>query len=140
METGERWAGWIRLAGIFMLIIGSIDFFQGLVAVIRSEYYQLTPNQIIVVDTTPWGWTMLIWGLRVIAAGFGLVSGASWARWFTIVAGSLNFIVQLGFVGNANYPLWALTGLVLNIIVLYAVLVRWDEASATVRRMSESRY
>ena len=51
METGERWAGWVRLAGIFMLVVGSIDFFQGLVAVIRSEYYQLTPNQIIVVET-----------------------------------------------------------------------------------------
>jgi hypothetical protein len=128
METGERWAGWIRLAGIFMLIIGSIDFFQGLVAVIRSEYYQLTPNQIIVVDTTTWGWTMLIWGLLVIAAGFGLVSGASWARWFTIVAGSLNFIVQLGFVGNAAYPLWALTVLALTVVVLYALIVHWNDA------------
>lgn len=140
METGERWAGWVRLAGIFMLIVGSLDFFQGLVAVIRSEYYQLTPNQIIVVDTTTWGWIMMIWGVLLLAAGFGLVNGASWARWFTIVVGSLNFILQLGFVGNATYPLWALTGVVLTIVVLYAVIVRWDEASTTIRRMSESRY
>jgi hypothetical protein len=66
--------------------------------------------------------------------------GATWARWFTIVVGSLNFIVQLGFVGSAQYPLWALTALALNVVVLYAVIVRWEEASETIRRMNESRY
>jgi hypothetical protein len=140
MATGERWAGWIRFAGILMLIIASLDFFEGLIAIIRSEYYVLTPNQIVVFDTTTWGWIMLIWGIVVGCAGFGLVMGATWARWFTIVIGSLNFIVQLGFLGSAQYPLWALTVLALNAIVLYAVIVRWGEASETIRRMNESRY
>jgi hypothetical protein len=140
MATSERWAGWIRFAGILMLIIATLDFFQGLIAVIRSEYYVLTPNQIIVFDTTTWGWITLIWGIVVGCAAFGLLMGASWARWFTIIVGSLNFIVQLGFVGSAQYPLWALTALTLNAIVLYAVIVRWGEASETIRSMAESRY
>jgi hypothetical protein len=75
-----------------------------------------------------WGWITLIWGIVVALAGFGLLSGASWARWFAIVFGSLNFIVQLGFVGGAQYPLWALTVLALTAVVLYALIVRWDEA------------
>jgi hypothetical protein len=140
MSAAERWAGWIRLAGILMLLIATIDFFQGLIAIVRSEYYALTPNQIIVFDTTTWGWITLIWGIVVGCAGFGLLAGANWARWFTIIAGSINFLMQLGFVGSSQYPLWALTGLVLNAIVLYAVIVRWEEASETIRRMAESRY
>jgi hypothetical protein len=140
METSERWAGWLRLGGILMLIIAGTDFFQGLIAVIRSDYYALTPNQIIVFDMTTWGWIMIIWGVILGAAGFGLLMAATWARWFTIVACSLNFIIQLGFVGDARYPLWALTSLTLTIFVLYAVTVRWSEASETLRRMSESRY
>jgi hypothetical protein len=140
MSAAERWAGWIRLAGILMLLIATIDFFQGLIAIVRSEYYALTPNQIIVFDTTTWGWITLIWGIVVGCAGFGLLAGANWARWFTIIAGSTNFLVQLGFVGSSQYPLWALTGLVLNAIVLYAVIVRWEEASETIKRMAESRY
>ena len=140
MSAAERWAGWIRLAGILMLLIATIDFFQGLIAIVRSEYYALTPNQIIVFDTTTWGWITLIWGIVVGCAGFGLLAGANWARWFTIIAGSINFLVQLGFVGSSQYPLWTLTGLVLNAIVLYAVIVRWEEASETIRRMAESRY
>jgi uncharacterized membrane protein (DUF2068 family) len=140
MAGSETWAGWIRLGGILMLIIAAIDFFEGLIAIIRSEYYVLAPNQIVVFDTTTWGWIMLIWGIILGCAGFGLVIGATWARWFTIVAGSINFIIQLGFVGSSRFPLWSLVGLALNAIVLYAVIVRWDEASETIRLQAESRY
>lgn len=140
MAAGERWAGWIRFGGVLMLIIATVDFFEGLIAIVRGEYYVLTPNQIVVFDTTAWGWITMFWGIVVACAGFGLLTGANWARWFTIVAGSLNFIVQLGFVGSAQYPLWALTSLALTAIVLYAVTVHWAEGSASIRRMAESRY
>jgi hypothetical protein len=115
----------VGFAGLLMLIIGSLDFFQGLIAVIRDKYYVLTPQQIIVFDLTTWGWITLIWGVIVFVAGAGLLSGAGWARWTAIVVASLNFIVQLGFVGNSQYPLWALVVLALNILVLYALIVRW---------------
>jgi hypothetical protein len=64
-------------------------------------------------------------------AGWGLLSRAGWARWFTIVVGSLNVLGQLAFVGSAQYPLWALTVIALSIVVIYALIVRWDEVQAT---------
>jgi predicted membrane metal-binding protein len=128
MARNSGWTGWIVFAGWLMIVIGSLDFFEGLIAIIRDKYYVLAPNQIIVFDMTTWGWITLIWGIVVALAGFGLLSGASWARWFAIVVGSLNFIAQLGFVGSAQYPLWALTVLALTAVVLYALIVRWGEA------------
>lgn len=139
METSERWAGWLRFGGILMIIIAGADFFQGLIAAIRGSYYAVTPNQIVVFDMTTWGWIMMIWGVILGAAGFGLLTGATWARWFTIVVGTLNFFIQLGFVGSSQAPLWSLTSLTLTILVLYAVTIRWSEASETLRRMNESR-
>ena len=68
---------------------------------------------------------MLIWGAVLVLAGFSLLSGQGWARWFTIVVVSVNFIVQLGFLGNSQTPLWSLTVVALNLIVLYALNVRW---------------
>jgi len=53
---------------------------------------------------------------------------------------SLNVLAQLGFIGNAAYPLWALFALALNLLVLYAVTIRWGEGSATLREFGESRY
>jgi len=58
-----------------------------------------------------------------------------WARWFTIVVVSLNFFAQLGFLGNSRYPLWALTALALNVVVLYALTARWSESKAELTPM-----
>jgi hypothetical protein len=132
MARNSSWTGWIAFAGWLMIIIGSLDFFEGLIAVIRDQYYVLTPNQIIIFDLTTWGWITLIWGIVVALAGIGLLSAAGWARWLTIVVASLNFIVQLGFVGSAQYPLWALTVLALTVVVLYALIARWGEATEMV--------
>ena len=128
MARNTSWTGWIGFAGCLMVIIGGIDFFEGLIAIIRGEYFAVTPNQIIVFDTTTWGWITLLWGIVVGLAGFGLLSRASWARWFAIVVGSLTFFEQLGFVGNSQYPLWALTVLFLTAMALWALMVHWDDA------------
>jgi hypothetical protein len=125
MASRAFWAGWVGFASVLMIIMGSLDFFQGLIAIIRDKYYVLTPQQIIVFDLTTWGWIVMIWGVIVVLTGYGLGSGASWARWVTIVVASLNFFVQLGFVGSSQYPLWALTVVVMNVLVLYALIVRW---------------
>ncbi len=130
MTRSSTWAGWIGFAGCLMLIVAALDFFQGLIAIIRKQYYVLAPNQIIVFDLRTWGWITLFWGIVVGLTGYGLLSRAGWARWTAIVIGSFNFIVQLGFVGSAQYTLWALTVLALTAVVLYALIVRWDEAVA----------
>jgi hypothetical protein len=126
------WYGWVAFAGWLMVIIGSLDFFEGLIAVIRGNYYVLTSNQIVVFNMSTWGWITMIWGIIVVLAGIGLLGGAGWARWFTIVVASINFIVQLGFVGSAQYPLWALTVLALTVVVLYALIAKWGEAQQAV--------
>jgi hypothetical protein len=108
------------------VIIAMLDFFQGLIAIIRGSYFLLTPNQIIVFDLKTWGWITLIWAIILGLVGFGLLGGQGWARWTAIVLGSLNFLVLLSFVGAAQYPLWALTVMILNVIVLYALIVHWN--------------
>jgi hypothetical protein len=125
-------AGWIVFAATMLLVIGSIDFFEGLIAVIRKQYYVLTPNQIVVFDMTTWGWLTLIWGIVLFLAGLALWSGASWARWFTIVACSINVLGQLAWLGSTAYPLWTLLSIVLGIVVIYALTVRWSGYPDTV--------
>ena len=123
-------AGWIAFAGILLLVVGSIDFVEGLIALFEDEYYVVTKSGFLVVDLTAWGWIMLIWGVLLVLGGLGLLSTQSWARWFAIVVVCLNFIAQLGFLGNSQYPLWSLTVIALNVIVLYALIARWSESTA----------
>src|SRR5262245_56505255 len=127
-----RWTGWVVFAGWRMIVIAILDFFEGLIAVIRKQYYVLTPNQIIVFDVKTWGWVTLILGIVVAFAGWGLLTRATWARWFTIVIATVNLVAQLGFVGSSTYPLWSLAIVAFTMVVLYALIVRWDEVEATV--------
>jgi hypothetical protein len=115
-----------------MLIVGAIDFFEGLTAVVRKQYYVLTPSQVIVFNTTTWGWLMLIWGIVLILAGLALWRGAGWARWFTVVVASINVLGQLGFLGSSAYPLWSLASIALGIVVIYALTARWEGYPQTV--------
>ena len=116
-------AGWIGFAGIVMVILGGLTFFEGLIALLRDNYYVPTGSGFLVVDVTGWGWIML-------CVGLGLLGGAGWARWTAIVLVSVNIFGQLGFLGNTNDTLWLLTTLTLNIIVLFALIVRWDDSVA----------
>ena len=128
--NSKSMAGWIGFAGIVMLIIGAIDFFQGLVALLEDEYFVPTGSGFLVFDLTGWGWLLLIWGSLLVLAGLGLLAGQTWARWFAIIVVALNFLAQLGFMGNSQDPIWAMTVIALNIIVLYALTARWSESRA----------
>jgi hypothetical protein len=76
-------AGWIGFAGIVMLVIGFIDFFQGLIALFKGDYYVVTssdsrdqpPGQGLGDDHL---------GRAARPRGLRAAQRASWARWFTI--------------------------------------------------------
>jgi hypothetical protein len=129
--NSSRWTGWVGFAGLLMIVIGAIDAFEGLIAIIRKQYYVVTSNQVIIFDVHTWGWLALIWGIVVMLAGLALLNRASWARWFVIIVGSINVIGQLGFVGTSAYPIWTLTIIAFTLVVLYALIVHWDEVAAT---------
>jgi len=122
------WAGWVAFAGMLLMVIGGLNMLQGLTAIIRDQYYVHGDNGSLVIDVSQWGWIMLIWGAIMAFVGYGLLSGASWARWTAIFGVGLNFIAVLGFDGAAGFSLWSLLAVTLNIVVLYALVARWDEA------------
>jgi hypothetical protein len=130
VASKAAWVGWVAFAGMLLMIVGGLDMFQGLIALIRDEYFVLTPQGALVIDVSEWGWIMLIWGAVLAIIGYGLLAGASWARWLAIIGISLNFLAQLGFQGGQGVTLWGLCVLALNIVVLYALIVRWDDAKA----------
>jgi len=127
VASSRAYSGWIGFTALMLLVIGLLDFFEGLIAVIRKEYYVVAGNQLIVFDTTTWGWITMILGAILFLVGLGLASGAGWARWTAIVLVAVNLIAQLGWLGSTSYPLWTLTVIALEIIVLYALTVRWAD-------------
>ena len=126
-QVSAAWTGWIGFAAVMLCLIGAINFFEGLIAIVRDQYYFISDDQVILFKLTTWGWIMLFWGVLLFLAALGLAAKSGWARWFTIIVIFINLISQLSWLGNSQYPLWSLTIIALEIVVLYALTVRWKD-------------
>ena len=67
-------------------------------------------------------------GAALAFIGYGLLIGSSWARWAAIFGVMLNFLAVLSFDGGAGFSLWSLLAVALNVLVLWALIVRWGDA------------
>src|SRR3954470_7102676 len=128
-EVSTTWTGWVGFASIMLTIIGAINFFEGLIAVIRDQYFVIHGDQLILFDTTKWGWLMMIFGVLLFLVGLGLASAQGWARWTAIILVIINLLANLGWLGNSGYPLWTLTVLTPEIVVIFALTIRWGEVA-----------
>ncbi len=123
------WTGWIGFAAILLTLIGSITFFEGLVAIIRDEYYVVTGQQVLVFDLTTWGWIMLFWGILLFFAGFGTCGEG---RLGTLVhdrrgLGSTSWLSSASSATRSTRS-GRSSSSALEIVVLFALTARWGEA------------
>ncbi|HSE07276.1 MAG TPA: hypothetical protein VLB29_01310 [Nocardioidaceae bacterium] len=120
------WTGWVLFGSMMMILLGSFQAIAGLVALLDDGYYLVGTNGLVVnVDYTAWGWVHLIVGLVAVAAGFGLATGAMWARVLGVVIAGLSAIVNFAFI--AAYPFWALTMITLDVLIIYAIAAHGRE-------------
>jgi hypothetical protein len=120
------WVGWITFAGTMMMIIGSLHVVQGLVAVFNDEYYLVTKNGLAVhVDYTAWGWTHIIAGLIVIAAGLGALAGQMWARVVGVILACVSILLNFAFM--PSYPFWSAIVIAMDVFVIMALTVHGKE-------------
>jgi hypothetical protein len=119
------WVGWGYFAGFMMVVMGVLQSIAGLVALLNNEWLVVGPERLVALDFTTWGWVHLITGIVVLAAGFSLFHGATWARTVGVILASFSFIANLAYV-NA-YPIWSITIMVIDILIIYALTVHGSE-------------
>ncbi|HEU5109464.1 MAG TPA: hypothetical protein VFT95_13055 [Micromonosporaceae bacterium] len=120
------WVGWVLFAGILMLLVGSCNVLAGVVALFKEEYYLVGQNGLLVeVDYTVWGWALLLYGLALGLAGFGVIAGQTWARIVAVILVAVNALVNLGFL--AAQPVWTMLIIALDVVVIYALIVHGRE-------------
>ena len=124
-ETSGTAVGFILFAAIMMLMAGSFQALQGLIGIFENEFYVATRNYLFEFDATTWGWIHLLLGLLVAFAGWGLLSGRTWARVVAITVALLSAVANFLFI--PYYPFWALTVITLDIFVIWAVAAHGRE-------------
>jgi hypothetical protein len=120
------WIGWIVFAASMLVVIGVLNVLEGIVALVDDKRLVIAQDRLIAVDLTGWGWTLLIFGVVMVATGIGLLSGRTWARITAIVVVGLHAVSQIGWL--AAFPIWSLLMIALDTTVLFALTARWSAA------------
>ena len=125
-ENTSGWAvGFTIFAAIMMLMVGAWQALQGLIAIFENEFYVTTRNYTFQFDATSWGWIHLVLGLIMAFAGWGLLSGQTWARIVGITLAALSATVNFLFI--PYYPFWAILIIAVDIFVIWALAAHGRE-------------
>lgn len=105
-------------AGVLMVLSGSLQALQGIVALFNDTFYVVGEEYTFQFDVTSWGWIHLIMGVIVALAGVGLFQGAVWARTVAVIVASVSIIAN--FMWMPYYPFWSMTVIVFDVFVIWA--------------------
>ena len=120
------WAGWVVFAGVMMIMLGTFQVIEGLVALFDDGFYVVGSSGLVVdIDYNTWGWIHLIIGVVGVLAGLGLLAGNMAARIVGVVVAFLSAVVNLTFI--SAYPIWSAILITIDVIVIYAIIVHGRE-------------
>ena len=122
----SAWVGWIAFAGMMLMMLGVFHVIEGIVALTKDNYYLVHSSGLVVdVNYTTWGWTHIVAGCIVVAAGAGVLNGQMWARVIGVAVAFLSAIISVGFL--AAYPIWSVLMIALAVVVIMALTVHGSD-------------
>lgn len=122
------WASWVAFAGIILMLVGVFSVIAGLAAAFEDEYFVkgVASGDVYLFNVQALGIAWIVLGVIKVWAGYALIQGRSWARVLTIIICFLHAVVDL--TSLTTQPFLSLVFIALNVTILYAVTVRWEEA------------
>lgn len=129
----SAWAvGFTAFAGVMMIMVGVFQAATGLVAILNQDFYVVAENYVFAFDVGLWGWLHLIFGIILVLAGFGVMSGQTWARAVGVILATLSAIEAFLFI--PYQPFWAIVIIAIDVMVIWAlttqataVAASWDD-------------
>lgn len=119
------WVGWNIFAAIMLMIGGGLQMIYGFIALVNDEWVVWGNRASLYLDLTTWGWVHLVGGAVVLLAGIGVLSGNILARTIGVIVASLSLIANFMFI--PAYPIWSLTVITLDVLVIWALTAHGRE-------------
>lgn len=121
------WASWVAFGGIMLMLIGVFSVIAGLAAVTDDGYFTNTSNnEVFVLSFKALGFFWIVIGVIKVLTGWALIQGREWARFVTILLVSISAISHI--LSLTSQPFVSMLFVVIDLVILYAVTVRWEEA------------
>jgi hypothetical protein len=109
-----------------MILVGTFQVIQGLVALFDDGFYLVTQNNLVIdVNYNVWGTVHLILGLLLLLSGVGVLAGNLAARTVGVILAGLSALTNMLFI--EAYPFWSILIIVVDVLVIYALTVHGRE-------------
>lgn len=118
-EDTERGYGWVAFAGVLLLVVGTINFIEGIAAIGNAHFFTHNAHYVFASLNT-WGWVALCIGVVQLLVGLGVFAKNQLARWVGVFILSLNAVTALLMM--PAYPLWSLCIFTLDILGIYGLV------------------
>ncbi len=119
----DRGYGWVTFAGVMLLLIGILNFIEGIAAIGNAHFFAGNAHYIISSLNT-WGWIALCIGVVQCVVGLGVFVKNQFARWTGVVVLGLSAIATLLMM--PAYPFWSLCIFAIDILAMYGLIAYGD--------------
>jgi hypothetical protein len=109
-----------------ILILGIVNTIGGIAAIDSANFYHSAGVHYQIATLNFWGWVILLIGIMQLIAAFSIWAGNAYGRWIGTLSAGLNAIAQLFMI--AAFPLWSMTLIGLDILVIYGLVVYGGQA------------
>jgi hypothetical protein len=118
--------GWVTFAGVVMLVAGSYNALSGIAAITDDDTLASQATKVLYgIDLTAWGWLWLLAGALQLLAGILILRRNEWGMALGVVIAGFSALLTIFVIFIV--PLWAITVLSLDVLVIYALLSRSDD-------------
>jgi hypothetical protein len=114
----ERGEGWLVFAATMLGLAGIMSCLDGIIGLSKSKFYFAGASYVF-SDVRTWSWIVLLIGVLLILAAGGVLARSGFSRWFGIFAAVLSAVSH--FTWMQVYPLWSITVIAIDIMVIYAL-------------------
>jgi hypothetical protein len=112
---------------VLMIVGGAIAFLNGLGMIIKGGFYTYNAGYAYHWSTKGWGWTHLILGALIFAAGVCVMLGMVWARVIGVFLAVLAAVAS--FLTIPFYPVWSIVLIALDVFIIWALVSRRRSAA-----------
>jgi hypothetical protein len=126
-EVEDRGYGWVVFAGVLLMLVGTLNFIEGIAAIGNSHFFAGNTHY-IAGSLNTWGWAVLIIGCVEWGVGMGVFFKNQFSRWVGVFVLALNAIAQLLMI--PAYPFWSLSIFTLDIIAIFGLVAYGSRISS----------
>ncbi|MFL6204314.1 MAG: hypothetical protein ACJ739_03105 [Acidimicrobiales bacterium] len=114
------WAiGWALFSAVMLITVGCFQAIAGIAGIAEDDVYAKTPNYVLELDVTTWGWAHLVLGALLILSGLGIMTGNVVARTVGVLVAAVSMVANFGFI--PIYPVWSIAIIAVDIAVIWAL-------------------